>query len=259
MRAKQTKYFMQQDTGKYKLYIYDNITAKGEFNWNTWEYDESETSAKHFFNLLQEIPEDAEMEIHINSYGGEVKEGVAIYNILLQHKAKKVGYVDGFACSAATLPLMACDKIIMGLGTYMLIHNMWMEAVGNAKELRKAADELDTLMKGNRRIYLERMNCSEEELIALMDEERYLTADECVEYGLCDEINKKEVAAEESSNLQELLQQMKKVSENNTFLNQEVEKMIKMLCEKSHEKSPEKPQENKNLERAAAFFKALRN
>lgn len=191
MKKNVTKFRFEQAAGSnvHKLYIYDNVTAYGDFNWETWEYDESETSAGYFRKHLEEIPETATIELHVNSYGGDVKEGVAIYNLLKQHKAEKTCYVDGFAYSIASVICMACDKIVMGLGTSMLIHNMSMYAYGNAETLRKCADDLDVLMDSNRKIYMARAkNLTEEELSSMMDKETYLTPDQCMEYGFCDEI-----------------------------------------------------------------------
>ena len=77
----------------------------------------------------------------------------------------------------------------MGLGTSMLIHNMAMYAYGNAEYLRKCADDLDVLMESNRKIYMARAkNLTEEELADMMDKETYLTPEQCLEYGFCDEI-----------------------------------------------------------------------
>ena len=137
----------------HKLYIYDDVTAYGTFDWTTWTMKESETSAKYFRDQLEAIPDTATIELHINSNGGSVKEGVAIYTQLKQKGCKKVGYVDGVAYSVAFLILQACDERIMGLGTSALVHNMWMSVEGNAKELRKAADDLDVLMESNRKIF----------------------------------------------------------------------------------------------------------
>ena len=170
----ETKYRFEQMAGDeskiVKLYIYDDVTAYGDFNWNTWEYDESETSANYFRQQLSEIPDDAEIELHVNSNGGSVKEGVAIYNMLKQHAAHKTCYVDGFAYSIASVICLACDHIIMGIGTSMLIHNMAMSVYGDAALLRKCADDLDVLMESNRKIYMERAkNLTEEELTEMMD------------------------------------------------------------------------------------------
>lgn len=187
--AKPIKFCFQQSTGNvHKLYIYDDVTAYGTFNWSTWGYDESETSANYFRQQLEEIPDTDTIELHINSNGGSVKEGVAIYNQLKQSACKKVGYVDGVAYSVAFVILQACDTRIMGIGTSALIHDIWIEAQGNARELRKMADDLDVLMESNRKIFLERSSLEEQQLIDMMADETFLTPDQCLEYGLIDEI-----------------------------------------------------------------------
>ena len=181
--------FNQLGLNKHQLFIYDDVTAYGSFNWSTWEYDDSETSADYFRQKLSEIPDTDEIELYVNSYGGSVKEGVAIYNMLKRKLCKKTCYIDGFAYSVASVICLACDKIIMGLGTSMMIHDMWVTCSGNAKELRKQADDLDILMESNRKIYLDRAkNLTEEELIEMMEKETILTPEMCLEYGFCDEI-----------------------------------------------------------------------
>lgn len=184
-----------QSENKILLYIYDDVTEYGEFNWNTWEYEESETSAKYFAEKLQEIPEGVSIELHINSNGGSVKEGVAIYNLLKQKENHKVGIVDGVAHSVAFLILQACDERQMCLGTTALIHNMWMYCAGNATQLRKYADDLDDMMEANRQVFLERAAITEDKLKALMEAETYLTPDSALEYGLIDKIYGKQAAA----------------------------------------------------------------
>ncbi len=179
----------EQDSNVSKLYIYDTITKYGDFNWETWSYEDSDTSANHIRELLENIPEGNELEIHINSNGGEVYEAVTIYNMLCQFKGKKTSYVDGVAHSAAFIIPFACDWRVMGRGTASLFHNMWTYTSGNAEELRAAADRLDAMMASNRQIYLSRAkNITEEEMIRLMNAETILTPEQCLEYGFCDEI-----------------------------------------------------------------------
>lgn len=187
----------KNDSGATKIYIYDNITAHGPFNWETWEYDESETSAKHFIGLLDSIPDGSDIELHINSYGGEVKEGVAIYNLLKAKQANKVCHIDCFAYSVAYVIALGCDKIIMHRGSTILLHNMWCTCSGNATQLRKAADDLDELMAANRQIFLEKCNLSEDELMSLLDKETILSPDEALKYGFCDEIDSQELVTQE--------------------------------------------------------------
>lgn len=178
----------QQAAGPTKLYLYDDVTKYGGFDWYTWSYSESETSANYFKEALEEIQDGSEIELHINSNGGSVSEGTTIYNLLKQKDCTVTGIVDGVAHSIAFLILQACDKRIMNLGTSALVHNMWMECYGNAEQLRKYADDLDTLMESNRQVFLERATIDDATLQELMDAETYLTPDKALEYGLIDEV-----------------------------------------------------------------------
>lgn len=230
-----------QGARKTLLYIYDDVTEYGTFNWHTWEYEESETSAKYFLEKLQEIPEADEIELHINSNGGSVKEGVAIYNLLKQSSNQKTGIVDGVAHSVAFLILQACDTRKMCLGTTALIHEMWMYCSGNATQLRKYADDLDDMMESNRKVFLERATISEEELKELMKNETYLTPDKALEYGLIDEIFGEKAVEQNTDELLQKLQDMQKqLNEQQSFREQLA--LMQTLTQKEPE--PQKPEEN---------------
>ena len=168
------------------IYIYGDV----EGDWYGWfgEEHQSETSAKAFRDKLSEHPEAEKINLFINSYGGSVFEGTAIYSQLKRHGAHKTAYIDGFACSIASVIAMACDEIVMPRNTMMMIHNIWMGCCGNAAELRKAADDLDTINNAGRQAYLEKAGdkLSEEKLVEMMDAETWLTAAQCIEYGLAD-------------------------------------------------------------------------
>ncbi len=231
----------------HQLYIYDDVSEYGEFDWWTWEYKESETSAEYFRKALAQIPETDTIELHINSYGGSVKEGVAIYNQLKQKKCKEiVAYVDGFAYSIASVILQAADRRIMGLGTSLLIHNMWLCVAGNAEDLRKAADDLDVLMESNRQIYLERINISEEELIELLDNESYLTPDQAVEMGFADEIDSKKesdpLAAMQQ--MQQQLQQMRRTMTEQKAFRKELLEFCKNTKQKAKDDEDDDTDDN---------------
>ena len=169
------------------LYIYGDVMADG-YDWWTDEIIESETSANHFREELEKYPNAVQINLYINSYGGSVFEGTAIYNQLKRHPAHKTVYVDGFACSIASVIAMAGDEIVMPKNTMMMIHNAWMGAVGNAAELRKAADDLETINAAGRQAYLLKAGGKLDEgtLAAMMDAETWLTAEECIRYGLAD-------------------------------------------------------------------------
>lgn len=214
MKQQKAHYCFRQEAGSdvHKLYIYDDVSEYGTFDWWTWEYTESETSAEFFRKTLEEIPENSTIELHINSYGGSVKEGIAIYNQLKQKKCKEiVAYVDGVAYSIASIIMQAADRRIMGLGTSLLIHNMWLSVAGNAAELRKAADDLDVLMESNRQIYMERVNIAEDELIEMLNNETYLTPEKAVEMGFADEVGKADTPAPDmAQQLQQQIAQMRR-------------------------------------------------
>lgn len=177
------------DPGTLELYIYGDVEGD-DYDWWTGEIIRSETSANAFREALAEHPDAQQIDIYINSYGGSVFEGTAIYNQLRRHPAHKTVYVDGFACSIASVIAMAGNEVIMPRNTLMMIHNMSMLAAGNAADLRKAADDLDTINAAGRTAYLDKAGgkLDEEKLAEMMDAETWLTAAECVELGLADQI-----------------------------------------------------------------------
>lgn len=177
------------NAGTVDIYIYGDVEGDS-YDWWTDEVIESETSANHFRDELAKYPNATQINIYINSYGGSVFEGTAIYNQLRRNPAHKTVYIDGFACSVASVIAMAGDEIVMPRNALMMIHNMWMGAVGNAAELRKAADDLDVINAAGRGAYLAKAGdkLPEEKLIEMMDAETWLTAEDCITYGLADRL-----------------------------------------------------------------------
>ena len=177
------------NAGTVDIYIYGDVEGDSH-DWWTDEVIESETSANHFRDELAKYPNATQINIYINSYGGSVFEGTAIYNQLRRNPAHKTVYIDGFACSVASVIAMAGDEIIMPRNALMMIHNMWMGAVGNAAELRKAADDLDVINAAGRSAYLAKAGdkLPEAKLIEMMDAETWLTAEDCITYGLADRL-----------------------------------------------------------------------
>lgn len=187
------------DPGRLELYIYGDVEGDGE-DW-FGQVQRSETSANHFREELGKYPEAQEIWLYINSNGGSVFEGTAIYNQLRRHPARKTVYIDGFACSVASVIAMAGDRVIMPRNAMMMIHNAYMITCGNAAELRKAADDLDAINRGNRQAYLQKAGdkLTEEALVAMLDAETWLTADQCVQFGLADEYAKQDADMSEAS------------------------------------------------------------
>ncbi len=191
------------------LYIYSEV-APDDYDWWTGKKIESETSADFFRQKLAEYQNVKYINLYINSIGGSVPEGYGIYAQLKRHPAYITGYDDGFAHSIASVIFQAADKRIMRINSVMGIHHMMQGCFGNAKEHRQCADQLDSMMKGNKQLYLERSNgkLTIEKLTELMDAETVLTAQECLEYGLCDEI------AELSADTEQMTQAIQRMNTN---------------------------------------------
>ncbi|WP_246208738.1 head maturation protease, ClpP-related [Anaerotalea alkaliphila] len=229
---------------------------------------ESETSADHFRSELGKYPDVNQINLYVNSFGGSVFEAMAIRSQLKRHAATVTGYVDGFACSAASFVLTACDKVVMPSNTMQMIHNAWNYVAGNAKELRKAADDLEKIMEGNRQAYLEKSagKITEEKLMELLDSESWLTAAECLEYGLADEVTLGEV---DLTNAKAMLEQRNKTLEQKINYNKALAAQIRAMQEPSVQEpkpqasepepspapSPESEPENKAKKLMAALFR----
>lgn len=220
------------------MFIYGYIEGDSYDWWND-EVIESETSANHFKNELEKYPDVAQINLYVNSYGGYVYEAMAIRNQLKRHTAKVTGYVDGFAASAASFILTACDEVKMYSNTMQMIHNAINYAYGNSTELRKAADDLDKIMEGNRQAYLEKSNgkITEEKLKELLEAETWLTAKDCLEFGLCDEIIEEE---KDMTEAKQMLQQVNKTLEQQISYNKALVAATK-LVETPKENKPQEP------------------
>jgi ATP-dependent protease ClpP protease subunit len=190
------KFCFRQEAGEgniHKLYLYDTVEKYGRFNWSTWEFENSETSAKYFRDQLNAIPNDHVIHLHINSQGGEIGEGVTIYNLLRQKSqegCKVIGFVDGMAYSVAADIAMGCDELHMGLGTSMLLHFPWMRVTGNAEQLLEAAAQLEALGEASVQLYMSRAKgLTADELREMMRKETVLDPESCLKYGFCDVVD----------------------------------------------------------------------
>lgn len=235
------------NAGTLDIYIYGDV--KGDsYDWWTDEVIESETSANHFRDELAKYPNATQINIYINSYGGSVFEGTAIYNQLRRHPAHKTVYIDGFACSVASVIAMAGDEIVMPRNALMMIHNMWMSAVGNAAELRKAADDLDVINAAGRSAYLAKAGdkLPEEKLVEMMDAETWLTAEDCIAYGLADRLADQDA---DMKNAAEVLKNANLSAQQRIDVQRSLAAQLRELTkteEKPKEKAEPKPKDNKN-------------
>lgn len=180
------------------FWIIDDIQPDGEkFNWDTyrWEKVESTTSQQYFINNLQGLGPNDHVNLYINSMGGSVKEALGIHSVLQRCPAKVTAYIDGFAASAASVIAMAAEKVIMPRNTAMMIHNAAWCAYGNSTQLRKSADDLEVINMAAIQAYA--MHAGDKlpsaKLQELLDAETWLTAEDCINYGLADEFAEESV------------------------------------------------------------------
>ena len=171
--------FKAKDTDTPKVYIYDEIGFWG-------------TEASDFVNQLNEITASS-LELHLNSPGGEIFDGLAIYNALKQHKAKVTVYVDGLAASAASFIAQAGDEVIMARNAQMMIHDGIAFAYGNEADMLETAALLSQLSDNIADIYAFRagkrgFDNTLEDFRALMRQEVWYNGKEAVEAGLADTV-----------------------------------------------------------------------
>lgn len=221
------------------LYIYGDVKSDG-YDWWRDQIIKSETSANHFRDELAKHPNAVQINIYINSYGGSVFEGTAIYNQLKRHTAHKTVYIDGFACSIASVIAMAGDEVVMPKNAMMMIHNAWMCVCGNAAELRKAANDLDTINTAGRGAYLDKAGdkLDEETLVEMMDAETWLTAEQCIEYGLADRYAEKDA---DMQNAAEVLQKANMDLSQRIQVQRSLAAQLRQLTDPQQENPPMDP------------------
>lgn len=170
------------------------ILLYGEISDMTWFGDE--ITPKLFADDLKALGNVKDIDVYVNSPGGDVFAGFTIYNQLKRHEAKITVHVDGLAASAASIVCMAGDTIIMPENATMMIHEATSRARGNKKNMRAMADELDLIDGQIAGIYAARTGKTQEECLALMEAETWMTGAEAHESGFCDEVTKnKKIAA----------------------------------------------------------------
>lgn len=167
---------IQNGTDKAEITLYDVI---GENIWGEG------VSARAFKGVLDKISA-SEIVLKINSPGGDVFDGIAIYNDLVDHPARVTVQVTGLAASAASVIAMAGEQIEMAANAHMMIHNAWVLAIGNKNVLREVADTLEGIDESLADTYEARTGAARTDIVALMNQEKWMRAKEAVELGFAD-------------------------------------------------------------------------
>ncbi|EQC1413040.1 head maturation protease, ClpP-related, partial [Providencia rettgeri] len=177
MSAPEKSWFQMKATSETSadIYIYDEIGMWG-------------ISARRFTEDLISLGNINHINLHIHSPGGEVFEGIAIYNQLKNHNATITVYIDGLAASMASVIAMVGDEVKMPKNAMMMIHKPWGVSWGDANDMRDYADLLDKVENVLIPAYMEKTGKTKEEIEAMLGEETWLTAEECVEHGFANSV-----------------------------------------------------------------------
>lgn len=184
-----------QDTSWYRMEVKDSVA-------DVYIYDEISwfgVSADQFVKDLQEIEADT-IRLHLNTPGGSIFDGIAIYNALKQHKAKVESYIEGLAASSGSIVALAGDKVYMAENAFYMIHEPWVLTVGDSAELRKTAGLLDKISGVMVNTYMKVSGKDEKQIKEWLQAETWFTAEEAKEAGFVDEITD-EIEADASHDL----------------------------------------------------------
>ena len=167
--------FRAQAAGPAEIVIYDEIGAFG-------------IPAKAFLDELKALGPVAELTVRINSPGGSVFDGVAIYNALKRHPAAITVWIDGLAASIASMVAMAGDEVVMPENAMLVLHDPSGLVAGTATDMRATAEALDRMKAGMVAAYRDKSGRDDAEIEALLAAETWLSAAEAVELGFADRI-----------------------------------------------------------------------
>lgn len=164
-----------------EVYIYGEID---DFKW--WGDEVTPTDIKEELAKLKDVDE---INVYVNSPGGGVFAGVAIYNELKRFNKPVTSYIDGIAASIASLIVLAADKVVMPFNAMLMIHNPWTFACGNADEMRRIADKLDKVTDSTLiPTYQAKTGLDTEKLKEMLAEETWMNGDEAAKLGFVDEV-----------------------------------------------------------------------
>jgi len=160
------------------LYFYGDIVSSW---WGAWDdTDQYPEAIRDFLNGVS----GKNLNIYINSGGGSVFAGMAIYNMLKRHQGHKTVHVDGLAASISSVIALAGDKVVVPSNAFLMIHKPWNWIAGNANDFRKMADDLDAIEEGIMNVYAENLKegVDIETIRQMVQEEKWLNGIEAAQY-----------------------------------------------------------------------------
>ena len=168
-----------------------NINSKASKVVDVYIFDEIGMGGVNAQGFIEEIKsfKDSPMNLHINCVGGDVFDGMAIFNIIKKRTAKTTVYIEGIAASMGSVIALAADSVVMAENSLFMIHNAWGGAMGEAKEMKKTAKLLDKISGEIADIYVKKTKLPYDKVKEMMDEETWLNAEEALELGFIDSIS----------------------------------------------------------------------
>ena len=193
--------FKQKDESNTELNIYGDIVSMKWFENDVTHFD--------FADELSKVT-TPNLTVRINSYGGEVSQGLGIYNLLKEWNGHVTTVCDGFACSAASVVFMAGKTRAMPRTSLLMIHNAWTIASGDSEDFKKMAEDLEKINEPIVQSYCNATGLPVSKIQKMMNEETWLTAEEAFEMGFATKIQEESVKASlESSVLFNLVERLK--------------------------------------------------
>ncbi len=239
------------------LCFFGDINSVSLGEWQ--KYYPEDKAPKDVQDFLDQLDGVERINVHINSGGGSVFGGIAIYNILKRHKAEIVVYVEGLAASIASVIAMAGDKIIIPANAQMMIHKPSSLTWGNADEMRKEADVLDGCQKVILTTYMQHVKegVTPEQINALIDAETWKNGEEWQEFfdiEVTEKSNAEAFASDYFDRYNHLPEMFKKLKNASGAQMVDVDRMAEQIAERLKEKLEEKqkPKENENKEEKIA-------
>jgi ATP-dependent Clp protease protease subunit len=198
----------QQAAGsKVEIYIFGDVVDE------QWWSDE--TSPKSVVDAIQGL-DTQEIDVYIDSYGGSVAAGWGIYNALRQHTAKVRTYGVGFVASAALYPFLAGDERYASTLSAYYLHEAWTSASGYADELRRAADQIESLTDIGVNAFVERAGMERDKVLELMHEETWLTPESALELGIATALIKDDSGGPAQSARRQMIQRLTQPKQKKT-------------------------------------------
>lgn len=206
-------------------------------------WDGTGVTAKKIQSSLKDIGNN-DVKVILNSGGGDVFEGIAIHNLLKQHKGKVTIVIIGLAGSAASIIALAGDEVKIAKNAFFMIHNAWMVGAGNRHDFRAFADFLEPFDNILAETYVDFTGLDKKEIVDMMDNETWLSGEDAVEKGFADTLLDEEIKIENSNKADIVAHKLDVIMAKSGVPRSQRRKMMKELKEHSTQNAAISKDEN---------------